>query len=162
MRSLILLSIVIAEYIWPPSAIAEAIPIIPIAPVQIHVNNWSVKIKGSHLIKDEHNEIADIAIAMIDSQLALRYFIYFIFNCKNNELGWLREIGTLILYLKIHKIMKRKNKKQKFQTVRIRLDKRMLTEKDVIRIIQRELIDPKDEIDRIVVESVRQFELEYP
>lgn len=58
--------------------------------------------------------------------------------------------------------MKRKNKKQKFQTVRIRLDKRMLTEKDVIRIIQRELIDPKDEIDRIVVESVRQFELEYP
>ena len=42
--------------------------------------------------------------------------------------------------------MKRKNKKQKFQTVRIRLDKRMLTEKDVIRIIQRELIDPKDEI----------------
>ena len=58
--------------------------------------------------------------------------------------------------------MKRKNKKQKFQTVRIRLDKRMLTEKDVIRIIQRELIDPKDEIDRIVTESVRQFELEYP
>ena len=38
----------------------------------------------------------------------------------------------------------------------------MLTEKDVIRIIQRELIDPKDEIDRIVAESVRQFELEYP
>lgn len=58
--------------------------------------------------------------------------------------------------------MKRKNKKQKFQTVRIRLDKRILTEKDVIRIIQRELIDPKDEIDRIVAESVRQFELEYP
>lgn len=58
--------------------------------------------------------------------------------------------------------MKRKNKKQKFQTVRIRLDKRMLTEKDVIRIIQRELIDPKDEIDRIVAESVRQFEFEYP
>ena len=58
--------------------------------------------------------------------------------------------------------MKRKNKKQKFQTVRIRLDKRMLTEKDVIRIIQRELIDPKDEIDQIVAESVRQFELEYP
>ena len=58
--------------------------------------------------------------------------------------------------------MKRKNKKQKFQTVRIRLDKRMLTEKDVIRIIQRELIDPKDEIDRILAESVRQFELEYP
>ena len=58
--------------------------------------------------------------------------------------------------------MKRKNKKQKFQTVRIRLDKRMLTEKDVIRIIQRELIDRKDEIDRIVAESVRQFELEYP
>ena len=58
--------------------------------------------------------------------------------------------------------MKRKNKKKKFQTVRIRLDKRMLTEKDVIRIIQRELIDPKDEIDRIVAESVRQFELEYP
>ena len=58
--------------------------------------------------------------------------------------------------------MKRKKKKQKFQTVRIRLDKRMLTEKDVIRIIQRELIDPKDEIDRIVAESVRQFELEYP
>lgn len=58
--------------------------------------------------------------------------------------------------------MKRKNKKQKIQTVRIRLDKRMLTEKDVIRIIQRELIDPKDEIDRIVAESVRQFELEYP
>lgn len=58
--------------------------------------------------------------------------------------------------------MKRKNKKQKFQTVRIRLDKRMLTEKDVIRIIQRELIDPKDEIDRIVAEFVRQFELEYP
>lgn len=58
--------------------------------------------------------------------------------------------------------MKRKNKKQKFQTVRIRLDKRMLTEKDVIKIIQRELIDPKDEIDRIVAESVRQFELEYP
>ena len=58
--------------------------------------------------------------------------------------------------------MKRKNKKQKFQTVRIRLDKRMLTDKDVIRIIQRELIDPKDEIDRIVAESVRQFELEYP
>ena len=58
--------------------------------------------------------------------------------------------------------MKRKNKKQKFQTVRIRLDKRMLTEKDVIRIIQRELIDTKDEIDRIVAESVRQFELEYP
>ena len=77
-------------------------------------------------------------------------------------MGGLREIGTLILYLKIHKIMKRKNKKQKFQTVRIRLDKRMLTEKDVIRIIQRELIDPKDEIDQIVAESVRQFELEYP
>ena len=58
--------------------------------------------------------------------------------------------------------MKRKNKKQKFQTVRIRLDKRMLTEKDVIRIIKREFIDPKDEIDRIVTESLRQFELEYP
>lgn len=58
--------------------------------------------------------------------------------------------------------MKRKNKKQKFQTDSYRLDKRMLTEKDVIRIIQRELIDPKDEIDRIVAESVRQFELEYP
>lgn len=37
----------------------------------------------------------------------------------------------------------KKEQEAKFQTVRIRLDKRILTEKDVIRIIQRELIDPK-------------------